>query len=66
MEVFSAALYFAHPELDPAQSAGLFTELSNQSRMTFMNADKFICQEFDDRSLLALHDTRVQTSFNVM
>jgi hypothetical protein len=66
MGVFSAALYVAHPELNPAQGFGLLTELSAQSCLHFVSVDRFICQEFDDHYLLAFHDTIIQTSLKVM
>jgi hypothetical protein len=66
MEIFSAALYLAHPELDRANGVGLFTELSTWSHVTFVSLERFFFQKFDDHSLFMFHDAIVQTSFNVI
>jgi hypothetical protein len=37
MEVFSAALYLAHPKLGGAQGVGLLTELITEPHANFVN-----------------------------
>jgi hypothetical protein len=66
MEVFSASLCLTHPQLGHRQDVGLLIELSISSHVSFVSADRFICQELDDHSSLAFHDTIVQTSFHIM
>jgi hypothetical protein len=66
IEVFSTPSYLAHPELNRAQGLGLLTEPSTSSRVNFVIVDKFICQEFDDHSLLVFHGALVQISFSIM
>jgi hypothetical protein len=65
VEVLSAALYLAHPELDPAPRVGVITELRVESRVNFVSVARFIRQEFDDHSLFVFHDTINQMSVNV-
>jgi hypothetical protein len=66
IEVFSAALYLAQPELDRAHGLGLLSKLSTWSRVNFVSVGRFIYQEFDDYSLFVFCDVVVQTSFDVM
>jgi hypothetical protein len=66
MEVFSDALYLAHPELDRAKGVGLLTERSTYSRVNFVSVDRFICCEFDNHPLEGVHDTIDETCFNIM
>jgi hypothetical protein len=66
IDVFSAVLYLAHPELDRVRGVGLLTEIGTESRLNFLSVDRFVCYEFDDYFLLAFYDILIQASFDVM
>jgi hypothetical protein len=57
MEVFTAALYLAHPKLDSSQDLRTLPELRTESRNDLVSIGTFGHQKFDDHSLILLHQT---------
>jgi hypothetical protein len=57
MEVFTAALYLAHPQLNSSQGVRMLPELRTESRNDLVNIGTFGHQKFDDHSLIILHQT---------